>query len=65
MKFNTVKLNMMQAELGLTRKAIAERAGISRQNLSTIAQRGTCKPATLGKIAKALGIDPAELAKED
>ena len=65
MKISTAQLDRRQAELGLTRKAVAELAGISRQTMSAIAQRGTCEPITLGKIAKALGVDPADLIKED
>ena len=36
-------------------------AGISRQNLSTIKTRGTCKALTACKLAAALGVDVTEL----
>jgi DNA-binding Xre family transcriptional regulator len=43
----------------------AKRAGISREIVS-LAKRGrSIGPATLGKIAKALGVDPTEIIEKD
>ena len=65
MKLNSNKLDLLTAQKGMTYTKLAERSGISRQNLSTVKNRGTCAPRTLVKLAAALEVDPAEiLAKE-
>ncbi len=56
MKLNKIKLDLLQAEKGLTGAELARKAGMSRQTFSTIRQRGTCTPITAGKIAHALGV---------
>ena len=35
-----------------------------RDSISTIKKRGTCTPASLAKLAKALEVDPADLIEE-
>ena len=65
MKIDTKKVVLILAEQGLTKTALAERSGMSRQNISTILGRGTCEPATSGKLAKGLGVSVAEITKED
>ncbi len=65
MKINTKKIALILADRELTRAALAEMCGISRQNISTILTRGTCEPKTVGKLAKGLGIVPAEIIKEE
>lgn len=65
MKISVQKLELLQAQHNLTAKVLAERSGISRQNISTVKGRGTCNPLTLAKLAAGLGVDPSELiAKE-
>lgn len=44
-----------------TFKALAQKAGITRQSISYIKARGTCAPESAIKIAKALGVDVADL----
>ncbi len=65
MRIDTKKITLILAEQGLTKTAFAERSGVSRQNISTILGRGTCEPATAGKLAKGLGVDVSEIIKED
>lgn len=65
MKIDTKKVVLILAEQGLTKTALAERSGMSRQNISTILGRGTCEPATAGKLAKGLGVSVAEITKEE
>lgn len=62
MKINGQKIQMLQAALGLSQGRLAETSGVSRQALSTLLSRGTCRPETAGKIARALGVDPEEIA---
>ena len=64
MKLNKFKLDLLQAEQGLTGAELARKAGMSRQNFSTVRQRGTCTPVTAGKIARALGV-PVEALMMD
>lgn len=65
MKLDTHKISVALAEKELTRTALAEKSGISRQSLSTILARGTCSPVTAGRLAKGLGLKVTEVTKED
>ena len=65
MKINVSKIKLLLATQELTRSELANRSGISRQSISTILGRETCEPKTAGKIAKALGVDAAEIIKEE
>ena len=64
MNISAAKIETRLAELGLTRSALAERCGVSRQSISTIVRRGTCEPRTAGKLAKGLGVELVEILKE-
>lgn len=64
MTIDTMRIETMLAERGLTKKAYAANCGISRQNVSTIIRRGTCEPKTAGKLAAGLGISVADIIKE-
>ena len=65
MRIDTLKIEMILAERELTKTAFANICGISRQNISTIVRRGTCEPKTAQKLAKGLGVNITEIAKED
>lgn len=65
MKLKAWKIKLLLAEQELRQSELAEKAGMSRQNLSTILNRGTCSPANAGRIAKALGVDVTEILKEE
>lgn len=64
MTIDTVRIETMLAEQGLTKAAYAKNCGISRQNVSTIIRRGTCEPRTAGKLAAGLGVPVADIIKE-
>lgn len=64
MRISRSKLDLLQAEQGLNCGQVAEKAGMNRQNFSTVRTRGTCTAVTLGKIARALGV-PVETLLED
>ncbi len=57
-KVNRTKLELLQIERGWTGAQLAEAAGISRQTLSTVKTRQTCRLATLLKLTAALGTVP-------
>lgn len=64
MKISAQKLELFLARNQMTAGELAERSGVCRQNISTIRSRGTCMPVTLTKLAKGLGVDPADLIEE-
>lgn len=64
MKISKKKIMWILAEKELTWSALAERIGMGRQNLSTIMGRGTCAPATAGKLAKGLGVPISDIVEE-
>ena len=61
MKISKEKIELIMAEKQLTAIVASERAGLSRQNFSTIKLRGTCTPATATKIARGLDVDVSEI----
>ena len=65
MRIDTNKVQLLLAELEMTKTDLAAKSGICRQNISIILGRGSCTPATAGKIAKALDIPVAEIVKEE
>ena len=61
MKISATRIDTILAERGMTKAALADRCGVSRQNISTIIRRGTCEPRTAGKLAAGLGVDVADI----
>ena len=59
------KIELIMAEKGLSAIEVSKRSRISPQTFSTIKLRGTCTPATAGKLAHGLGVDVSEILKED
>lgn len=57
MRLNKEKVSLIMAEQDLYQKDLAEKAEMSRGNLSTIINGKNCQPRTAYKIAKALGVD--------
>ena len=46
-------------------RELARRMRCSAQNLSVILNRGSCKPATAGKIAQALGVPVESIVRKE
>lgn len=65
MRLSTKKIELLLASRGMSKLALSEASGISRQSVSTIIRRGTCEPTTAGKIAKGLNVNVTEIIKED
>ncbi len=55
------KLEIAMARAELNRNTLAEKAEMPIPTICNVYARGTCKPATAGKIAKALGVDITEI----
>ena len=58
MKIQKAKIEIIQTKKGMSCKQIADKANIDPRNLSVILRRGSCRPESLGKIAKALDVEP-------
>lgn len=58
-------IELLAAQNGMKIGQLADKAGLCRQNLSTINRRGTCTALTACKIAAALGVDVSEIIKEE
>ncbi len=61
MKINRQKLEIAMARAELNRNTLAEKANMPIPTICNVYVRGTCKPATAGRIAKALGCDVTEI----
>ena len=62
MRLNTLQIKHILLDKGMSRAELAEKAGISYQRVCSYLT-GHCRPSlnTLGKIAKALSVQPAEI----
>lgn len=65
MKINKRKLEIAMARAKLNRDALANKAGMPIATVCNVLSRGTCKPATLGRIAEALGCDVTEILETE
>ena len=61
LQVNTRLLRMRMAELELTRRDLAEKAGVTEVTLRAIMRGEDCRLTTLASIAGVLGIAPSEL----
>lgn len=65
MRISKNKLALAMLNAGITSiKELAAVSGVSINTLSRSNNGGTVKLPTLGRIARALGVDPAELIQE-
>jgi DNA-binding Xre family transcriptional regulator len=61
LKISKQKIEVLMVKQGFTVKELADKIGVSRQNLSTIKNRGTCNPQTAAKICKGLSCGIEEI----
>lgn len=54
-------IEMLLAERGMTKADLAAKSGISRQSVGSVIKRGSCRPATAGKLARGLGVPIDEI----
>lgn len=64
MKINIMKLNIELARNCVTISELRNH-GVAPQTLTRIRKGENVNPATLGKIAKALGVDPTEIMETE
>ena len=61
MRLNATKVRLLMAKQVINQASLAAKAGISRQTLSAVMNGRNCRPELLGKISRALGVDPEEI----
>lgn len=61
MKIDRNKVQLLLSKGFFTQVTLAKEAGISRQTLSAVMNGRNCRPELLGKISKALGVEPEEI----
>lgn len=64
MKADTQKLKLAMARACLNPQELAKIAIMPPQTVNGLIRGRSVRPATLGKAAKALGVDPAEIIAE-
>ena len=65
MKIDRTKLELKMAEVLMNPKEVSDKAGISYPAFRRAIREGNSKIATIGRIAKALNVDPAEIIKQE
>lgn len=61
MRLNRTKISLLMAKLLISQASLAAKAGISRQTMSAVMNGRNCRPELLGRISKALGVEPEEI----
>ena len=61
MRIDGKKIGLLMAKLLISQATLADKAGISRQSMSAVINGRNCRPELLGKISKALGVEPEEI----
>lgn len=65
MRIDKIKILVAMAKRGLNQTQLAEKAGMSRGNLSTIVNGKRCKIESVVRIATALGVDYSDLIEKE
>lgn len=65
MKADRKKLELAMARACMNSADLPAAAGLHRPTVQNAIAGKSVRPATLGRIAKALGVDPAELLREE
>ena len=65
MKADTNKLRLAMARACMNPQDLAKAAQMPAQTVNGVLRGRSIRPATIGKIAKALGVDVTEILKEE
>ena len=65
MRIDRVKLIAEMARQEIKSQELAEKAGMPEPTLQGLINHRSVKPATLGKVARALGVDPLEIMEQE
>lgn len=61
MRISIIKVQLLMAKQCINQASLAARAGISRQTMSAVMNGRNCRPELLGKISKALSVEPEDI----
>ena len=64
MKISKLKLQIALARAQMNPYDLCRAVGIQYQTYRRLSSGSNCKPATVGKIAKALGVDVTEILED-
>lgn len=65
MKVETIKIQLEMARQCVTTHELAKAAGLPTQTINGAIRGCNIRPATLGRIARALAVDPADILASD
>ena len=65
MTISDSKFEMAMARQAMTKAALAEKAGMSRNRLNVVLNSKKVTPMVVGRIAKALGVDVTEILEDE
>jgi len=65
MKVDRKKLNLAMARACMNSADLAKAAELPPPTVNGVIRGRSVRPATLGKVARALNVDPADIIKED
>lgn len=65
MKADKSKLTLAMARACMNPQDLAKAAELPPQTVNGVIRGRSVRPATLGRVAKALGVDPADIIKEE
>ena len=65
MKVNSTKLRLAMARACMNPQDLAKAAEMPPQTVNGVLRGRGVRPATLGRIEKVFGVDPAEIVKEE
>lgn len=65
MKVDRAKLELAMARACLDSRELAEAAQLPRPTLNNAIVGKSVRPSTLGRIAKALGVDPLDIIEKE
>lgn len=61
MRISIIKVQLLMAKQCINQASLADKAGISRQTMSAVMNGRNCRPELLGKISKALEVEPEDI----
>ena len=65
MKVSARKISALMGAKLMTQQALSSATGVSRATINSTLLKGSCSIATAGKIANALGVDPADILEKE
>lgn len=61
MRISIIKVQLLMAKQCINQASLADKARISRQTMSAVMNGRNCRPELLGKISKALEVEPEDI----